>query len=371
MVVVRRSDLSNRADDFAKIRRGLEAEVAGETANSLVALGDSLALLRRVPTESVSLVLCDPPYHSTKKGNIYGDKAFKDDQRFLEWLGEYAGEWQRILKPSGTLYVFCSSEMAARLEVLLSRHFRPLNHITWTKPNDPGFDGWKGKMNKEALRRWYPHSERILMFEHGTYGLATATQRSPLGQYLRDARQAAGLSAHELTERIGAYGAVNHGGAVSNWECGRNTPSREQYEDIRRVLEASATVAPMPEYEDIVRPMSVVRGAQFTDVWDFMSVRPFKGKHPAEKPQDLLMHMISASSRPGDIVLDCFAGSGSTGVAALRLGRRAVCIEIEQRWVSRAIRDMAAIQPRPEVVSPSIQRLEGGPPLQPGRLFEA
>jgi site-specific DNA-methyltransferase (adenine-specific) len=82
---------------------------------------------------------------------------------------------------------------------------------------------------------------------------------------------------------------------------------------------------------------------EFTDVWTFMSVRPFKGKHPAEKPQDMLMHMISASSFPGDIVLDCFAGSGSTGVAALRLKRRVVCIDIEEEWVERAASEMAAV----------------------------
>jgi site-specific DNA-methyltransferase (adenine-specific) len=74
---------------------------------------------------------------------------------------------------------------------------------------------------------------------------------------------------------------------------------------------------------------------EFTDVWNYPSVRPYKGKHPAEKPAELLEHVIAATTRPGDIVLDCFSGSGSTAVAALRLGRLGIAIEIEHEWASR------------------------------------
>jgi len=206
------SGVVDRSDDFDRIRIGLGESIADETEVSLVAGGDSLELLVKVPDGTVSLILCDPPYHSTKKGNIYGDRSFQEDEHFLEWIEKYATEWRRVLRDSGTLYVFCSAQMAARLEVMLSKHFRPINHITWTKPNEPGYDGWKGKMNKEALRTWYPHSERILVFEHGGYGSWEAYRRSPLGEYLLACRKLAGITAHDLTERIGAYGKVNHGG---------------------------------------------------------------------------------------------------------------------------------------------------------------
>lgn len=344
--------MNTRLKDFEEIRRSLGSAVVDETPASLVVAGDSLAQVRRLPDSCVSLILCDPPYHSTKKGNVYGDRAFKEDEQFLGWMEQYASEWKRVLRVNGTLYIFCSAQMSARLEVMMSEYFRPLSHITWTKPNEPGYDGWKGKMKKEALRQWYPHSERILMFEHGAYGSPTATRRSPLGQYLKDCREEAGLSGHTLTEMIGAYGAVNHGGAVSNWECGRNIPSQEQYRRIVEVLEATGGVSKMAAYEDIVRPMAVNGGVEFTDVWNFMSVRPFRDKHPAEKPQDLLMHVIAASSFPGDVVLDCFAGSGSTGVAAIRLGRRAVCIEIEERWIKRGAQEISQAGIEGEHVAP-------------------
>jgi adenine-specific DNA-methyltransferase len=140
-----------------------------------------------------------------------------------------------------------------------------------------------------------------------------------------------------LTERIGAYGKVNHGGAVSNWEDGRNTPSREQYEKICEALKATGKVPSMPRYEDVVRPFLMDANKQFTDVWDFPSVRPYKGKHPAEKPAEMLEHIIEATSFPGDVVLDCFAGGGSTALAALKLGRYSVSMEIEKQWASAIV----------------------------------
>jgi hypothetical protein len=71
-------------------------------------------------------------------------------------------------------------------------------------------------MKKEALRAWYPHSERILFFEQAGDG---NERRSALGDFLRVHREQAGMTQHELCGRIGAYGRVNHGGAVNNWEA--------------------------------------------------------------------------------------------------------------------------------------------------------
>ena len=72
----------------------------------------------------------------------------------------------------------------------------------------------------------------------------------------------------------------------------------------------------------------------FTDVWTFPSVRPYKGKHPAEKPAAMLEHAIEATTYSGDIVLDCFGGGGSTALAALKLKRRSVSIEIDPTWAA-------------------------------------
>lgn len=325
---------AHREEQFSSILTSLTGISSFDNSNAVVAQGDSLELLKKLPTNSISLILTDPPYHSTKKDNITNDTAFDDDDSFLEWMENYSIEWRRVLRPNGSIFVFCSSAMSARLELMLSKRFNVLSHVVWTKPNDPGFDGWKGKMKKEALRQWYAHSERILFAEPAVEG---NLKRSWFGQFLRAKRLEAGLSGHQLTELTGAYGKVNHGGAVSNWETGRNIPSREQYDKICEVLISTNKVDSMPTYEDVIRPFEVNSEIEFTDVWTFSSVRPYKGKHPAEKPLDMLEHCISATTFENDIVLDCFAGSGSTAVAALNLNRKSISFEIEPEWVSSII----------------------------------
>lgn len=72
------------------------------------------------------------------------------------------------------------------------------------------------------------------------------------------------------------------------------------------------------------------RGKLPTDVWWHTIVSPTgkeKTGYPTQKPTGLLRRMIAASSRPGDWVLDFFAGSGSTGAAAAQLGRKFVCVD--------------------------------------------
>ena len=67
----------------------------------------------------MSLVLADPPYHSTKKANIHGDKAFAEDDEYLAWMRAYGAEWKRILRPNGAAYVFAAttiSDDSARLD---------------------------------------------------------------------------------------------------------------------------------------------------------------------------------------------------------------------------------------------------------------
>ncbi|MBA5779479.1 site-specific DNA-methyltransferase [Stappia sp. F7233] len=71
--------------------------------------------------------------------------------------------------------------------------------------------------------------------------------------------------------------------------------------------------------------------------------------HPTEKPVLEMERYIRASAKPGETVLDPFMGSGSTGVAAVRAGRRFVGVEIERRWFDAACRriEAAAATPRP------------------------
>jgi site-specific DNA-methyltransferase (adenine-specific) len=333
----------NRGFEFRRIVNAVSNFTISQGKDYCVLNEDSLKVLKQIPDHSIGLILTDPPYHTTKKKTIVNDTAFKEDKEFIDWISEYAIEWKRILRPNGSLFMFCSSEMSARLECLLSNSFNILSNIVWTKPNEPGFDGWKQKMKKEALRQWYAHTERIIFAEpafNGNLG------RSYFANFLKQQRKIAGISTHDIAEIAGFYGKVNHGGTVSNWEAGRNIPSKAQYQKLVEILLSSGKIKSMPEYENIIRPFNVDSTVEFTDVWNFPSVRPYKGKHPAEKPLDMLKHAIKSTTYEGDIVLDCFAGSGSTGLAALLQNRRTILIEIDHAWTKAIEKKIERIKGR-------------------------
>jgi site-specific DNA-methyltransferase (adenine-specific) len=107
---------------------------------------------------------------------------------------------------------------------------------------------------------------------------------------------------------------------------------RVQYDDLKA------------QFEALRRPFAVTANSQWADVWDFDPVPAYPGKHPCEKPMPLLAHIIAASSRPDSTVLDAFMGSGSTGQAALSLGRRFIGIERDPAIYAQARERIVACQ---------------------------
>lgn len=88
-------------------------------------------------------------------------------------------------------------------------------------------------------------------------------------------------------------------------------------------------------------------GKQMKDVWELkgaLKKEKEHGKHPTQKPFELLERIILASSNEGDIILDPFAGSGTTGIAAKRLKRRFIGIEIEKEYIEIIKKRYKAIQ---------------------------
>jgi modification methylase len=76
--------------------------------------------------------------------------------------------------------------------------------------------------------------------------------------------------------------------------------------------------------------------------------RDGKKLHPTQKPEALLARVILSSSRPDDLILDPFFGTGTTGAVAKRLGRHFVGIEREDDYIAAATRRIAAIEPAPD-----------------------
>lgn len=88
-------------------------------------------------------------------------------------------------------------------------------------------------------------------------------------------------------------------------------------------------------------------GTQMTDVWRIPAVSLWEkkqGKHPTQKPLRLLYRIVLASTDEGDTILDPFAGSSTTGIAANLLGRKFIGIEQETEFVALSQRRRAAIE---------------------------
>lgn len=83
------------------------------------------------------------------------------------------------------------------------------------------------------------------------------------------------------------------------------------------------------------------------DVWTGALTRPSErreGRHPTQKPEYLLERIILASTEDGQIVLDPFCGSGTTGVEALRFGRKFIGIDVNKEYLQISQRRMEKVQ---------------------------
>lgn len=94
-----------------------------------------------------------------------------------------------------------------------------------------------------------------------------------------------------------------------------------------------------PHYFNYELMKSLNDGKQMRDVWHLPAIAPWEkscGKHPTQKPLLLLARIIQSSTRPNDWILDPFAGSGTTGIAAALLGRRSLGIDSEPTYLKMA-----------------------------------
>jgi adenine-specific DNA-methyltransferase len=329
-------------------------------------LGDCLEAMAEMEADSVDAIVTDPPYFKVK-GEGW-DRQWGKPAEFLAWLDVVLAECQRLLRPNGSLYLFASPRMAARVECLVGERFNVLNRLTWRKEQ-----ARHKQASKEALRSFFPQSEAIIFAEH--YGADSAAKGEsgygakcdelrgfvfePLRAYLDGERRRAGVERPEIERETGtqmfghwfsrvqwALPTTKHYATLQrlfNSSCNGSGPQylrreyedlRREYEDLRREYEDLRREYEdlRREYEDLRRPFNVSADVPYTDVWDFPAVAYYPGKHPCEKPLEMMRHIVTVSTRPGDIVLDPFMGSGTTGVAAVQEGRFFVGIELEPEY---------------------------------------
>lgn len=338
---------------------------------------DALEFLETVEDKSVDLIATDPPYFRAIEEDW--DRQWKRRHEFLEWIDQLARHWRRVLKVSGSLYCFASAWNAREVENTLAEHFDLFPRITWVRQA-----GRFQRARREDLRCYFPQTEAIVFAEqkgqdstargetsyNAKLDEARAFVFEPIREYLDNARKRAGYTPTEVNRALGNHMA-GHYFTRSQWTL----PTRENYERLRQLFAtpnpraaknnardaSDATAAGLEletfeelctEYEELRedyetlraqylelrRPFELQPHAPHTDVWTFDGLPANNGapRHPTQKPVPLMAHMIQTSTKEGGLVLDCFAGSGTTLRAAKNLGRRSVGCELEEEFCRMA-----------------------------------
>ncbi len=301
--------------------------------------GDCLEVMRGWPDGCIDAVVTDPPYFEVKSDGW--DRQWQDAGAFIGWLGQVLDEFQRLLAANGSLYIFASPQMAGRVEVAVSERFRVLNHLVWVKEA-----GWHNKASQNDLRGYFPQTERIIFAEPFEAGQDYADKADgirasvfePIRAYLASERDRAGFTTRQVAE---AYqrktGSRTVTGMAGHWfeRVQWSFPTAENYAWLRELFNQNGGreyEALRAEYEALRRPFELQDWHPKTDVWKFDPVPAYPGKHPCEKPLRLMQAMIEATTRPAALVLDPFAGSGTTLAAAEQIGRRWIGIELSEEY---------------------------------------
>jgi adenine-specific DNA-methyltransferase len=295
--------------------------------------GDCLPIMRGMEPGIADLVLVDPPYFEIM-GNEW-DNQWKSIDDYTAWIDSLAVEWRRLLKPNGSLYVFADDKVAAYVQVTLDKRFLLLNNITWHKTNNLPIKA------VFSYRSFAPMTERILFYsaQYDPTGWETVkldvNNFLPLRDYFRQYQESLGLNIKQINEILG-HRKAEHAfyWNSTQWDLPTeevyaeigNLPSnhgflRREYEDLRREYEDLRR-----EYEDLRRVFNA--DSKTIDIISGPIVTTKDNtEHPTTKPLWIMKRLITVSTNPGALILDCCAGSGTCGVAAIQTGRNAILIE--------------------------------------------
>ena len=109
-------------------------EVSDKMFN-IVHCGDVVEILKRYPDNSIDLVFADPPYNLDKSYNVYEDE--REDERYIAWCNAWLGEYVRILKPTGSLYILNLPRWTMYHAAFPNQHLYFQNWIVWDALSEP------------------------------------------------------------------------------------------------------------------------------------------------------------------------------------------------------------------------------------------
>lgn len=244
--------------------------------------GDCVEVLNKARENSVDMIFADPPYFLSNGGitchagkMVSVNKGKWDKSRGAEENHKFTLEWlkacQRVLKPNGTIWVSGTTHIIYSVGFAMQElGYKILNDIIWYKRNAP----------PNLSCRYFTHSTEIVLW-------AAKNEKS---KHYFD---------YPLMKKM------NYGKQMRNfWQF-----AEEEEEKKQRELD-NAWMISAPQAEE----------------------KKF-GKHPTQKPVELLKRIIQASTKEGDLVLDPFCGSSTTGVAAVLLNRKYVGIDLEDDYL--------------------------------------
>lgn len=256
------------------------------------------------------MVLCDPPYNISK---AEWDKI--DD--YFAWCEKWIKQCERILKRNGSFYFWHNNiESASHIISSISQNtsFVFRNMLVWNKR----FDGAKGTFNKGYMDgflmtnswNWQKMCEYCFYFTFGNlFSAEISRQMKDKGLKESDFRKL----------KVSKRG--NPTGWCSNIIKGRSIPTRSDWKLI------CSLIGDIP-YDDLAPKFNNQK--QRHSIMNFEI--PTRNGHVAQKPVEMLQCIIETSTNIGDTVLDCFMGSGSTGVACLNTGRDFIGIELDEKY---------------------------------------
>jgi DNA modification methylase len=254
--------------------------------------GDCIEGLRGIEPGSVDLVFADPPFNIGYEYDVYEDRCASE--QYLHWTRAWGEAVHRALKPNGTFWLAIGDEYAAELKVIFQK--------------DVGF----------SCRSW--------VVWYYTFGVNCTKKFSRshthLFHFVKDPKRftfnAVPIRVPSARQMVYADGRANSGGRL-------------------------------PDDTWILRPQDLPNGFQSDeDMWYFSRVcGTFKeraGWHGCQMPEQLLGRIIRACSNLGDLVVDPFAGSGTTLAVAKKLGRRWIGFELSPNYVTRTRARLDAVQ---------------------------
>lgn len=255
---------------------------------------DAIAALDKIPNEYADLIIIDPPYNLTKNFNSSTFNAMSDAM-YEEYLRTWFDKVCDKLKPNGTLYMCGDWKCSSSQQKIIAEKLTIINRITWQREKGRGAKAnWKNAM--EDI--WFAVKDKNNYYFNVD---SVKMKRQVIAPYKEN-------------------------GKPKDWEETDDGKFRVTY--------------PSNFWDDISIPF-----------WSM----PENTDHPTQKPEKLIAKLILASSRPGDVVFDPFAGSGTTCVVAKKLRRHYIGIEIDEEYCLWAAKRL--IQAGQNV---DIQGYEGG-----------